>query len=66
MPSNPQPDLAALRDQHPRWQITSHWLTSSSGPDTHIWLAQRGTVTITASTTASLTEQIAQAERDPR
>jgi hypothetical protein len=37
----PPPDVAALREQFPRWAISLRWLTAASGPDQCLYLAVR-------------------------
>jgi hypothetical protein len=54
------PDLAALRERYPGWEITSHWITSASRPDLRILLASRGKIRLAALSAAALAEQIEQ------
>jgi hypothetical protein len=52
------PDVAALRQRYPGWEISAHWITSATLPDLRIILARCGGTRLAALTAADLARQI--------
>jgi hypothetical protein len=46
----------------PEWNISEHWLSAASGPDTRVLHAQRGDTLISAWTVAELARALRQSQ----
>ena len=56
------PDIGWLRAAHPRWVITTAWVSRASGPDVRQVAARREGVELRARTGADLSAKIANVE----